>query len=88
MQYKNSVITGVLLGLVLPFTTWLVFGYLNPGVVLMNKPAIPYLIALALNLVIIRLCYKKNADQTGKGLMIATFAAMMILLFVLKIKMA
>jgi hypothetical protein len=55
--------------------------------VLLGKPAIPYLVALALNLIIIRTCYKKDADQTGRGVMLATFVCMLLLVFVFKVKL-
>ncbi|WP_345954718.1 hypothetical protein [Mucilaginibacter sp. PAMB04168] len=87
MLGKNSVLIGLLLGLILPLTAWLLFSKLYPNVIILNKPAIPYLVALGINLLIIRLCYKKNADETGRGVMIATFACMLLFLFVFKIRL-
>ncbi len=49
----------------------------------MNKPVIPYLIDIALNLFIIKLLFKKGDDQTGTGMIIGTFL-LMIAVFVFK----
>ena len=78
---------GFIIGLILPALALMLFNILYKGAMLFNKPAIPYLVALGLNLIIIRICYKKNADQTGLGVMLATFISMLLLVFVFKIKL-
>ena len=80
-------LTGFVLGLIAPGIALLLFNVLYTDVVLFNKPAIPYLVALALNLIIIRTCYKKNADQAGRGVMLSTFICMLLLVFVFKVKL-
>jgi hypothetical protein len=79
MLNKNNMLTGILIGLIFPAIAWLVFNVLFKNLVLLNKPAIPYLIALGLNLFVIKLCYKKDADETGKGVMLSTFVCMMLM---------
>ena len=80
MLKKNNIITGLLSGLIFPGTTWLVFGFLLKNkVVLLNKPAIPYLVAIAVNLFIIRYLFKKGDDQTGTGMILCTFVAMLLI---------
>lgn len=79
-------LSGILLGLVTPALAWLLFHIIYKGVVVLNKPAIPYLVALGINLFIIRICFKKNLDDTGRGVMTTTFICI-ILLLVFKIRL-
>jgi hypothetical protein len=78
MVKKNNVIIGFLAGLVLPALTWIIFGYvLKNQVIINNKPLIPYLIALALNLFAAKYLFKKGADQSGAGILLSAFVVMM-----------
>ncbi len=88
MQLKNSILTGLLIGLLLPAATWVLFARLYPDTVILNKPAIPYLVAIGLNLFVVKLCFQRNADNTGKGVMLATFASMLAMVFILKVRIA
>ncbi|MGZ3967892.1 MAG: hypothetical protein ACXVJC_23180 [Mucilaginibacter sp.] len=75
-------ITGLIAGLLLPGFTWFIFGYLLKNhFVIRDKPLIPYLVALALNLLAIKILFKKGVDQTGSGMILSTFAAMLICYF-------
>ncbi|MCJ8210358.1 hypothetical protein MUY27_11620 [Mucilaginibacter sp. RS28] len=51
----------------------------------MVKPAVPYFIAIALNLLLIRWSHRSNADKISRGIMVSTFL-FMILLFLIKVK--
>lgn len=85
MLNKNSLVVGLLLGSILPALSWVVFEYvLHNNAIIMDKPAVPYLIAIGLNLVILRFCIKKGLDDTGKGIMMVTFAFMLVV-FIFKI---
>lgn len=86
MLSKNSLLLGFIVGLILPAIAWVVFTVMYPGVVLLNKPAIPYLVAVGLNLLLIRLCNKKGADNTGRGVMLVTFVCI-VLLIIFKIRL-
>ncbi len=86
MPAKNSVLSGFLIGMLPPALAWLFFNVIYTNVVILNKPTMPYFIALGINLVIIRICNKKNTDDTGKGVMMATFLSM-LLLFIFKIRL-
>lgn len=80
MLNKNDISTGLLLGAILPGLSLFIFMFLLKNhVVFMNKPGIPYFVAFALNLFILRYCYAKGADKTGNGI------AMISLLFMLAI---
>lgn len=75
-------VTGLIAGLLLPGTTWFIFGYLLKNhFVIRDKPLIPYLVALGLNLLVIKILFNKGADQTGSGMILSTFAAMLVCYF-------
>ena len=75
-------ITGLAAGLPLPGITWFIFGYLLKNhIVFRDKPLIPYLVAVGLNLVVIKILFNKGADQTGSGMILSTFAALLICYF-------
>ena len=87
MFQKNSTLFGLVLGLILPGLALLLFNVLYKDALLLGKPAIPYMVALGLNLIIIRICYKKDADQTGRGVMLSTFVCMLLLVLVFKVRL-
>ncbi|TFF40663.1 hypothetical protein [Mucilaginibacter psychrotolerans] len=85
MFEKNSIGTGLVLGGILPAISWVVFEYiLHNDAFIMDKPAVPYLIAVGLNLVLLRYCLKNQLEDTGKGVMMFTFAFMLVV-FLFKI---
>jgi hypothetical protein len=87
MFQKYSILFGFSLGLILPGMALLIFNILYKDVVILGKPAIPYLVALGLNLIGMRVCFKKDADQTGRGIMISTFISMLLLVLVFKVRL-
>jgi hypothetical protein len=76
MLKKNNLFTGILAALIFPAIAWGISYLLTNNVVIINRPAIPYLFAIALNLVAIRLIQKKDMDDTARGIMLATFVIM------------
>jgi hypothetical protein len=87
MFHKNPMFVGFVLGLILPGLALLLFNILYKDAVVLGKPAIPYMVALGLNLIAIRISYKKDADQTGKGIMLSTFICMLLLVLVFKVRL-
>lgn len=85
MQKTNNIVSGILIGMVLPALVWFVIADKISGVPYLSKPGVPYLMAIALNLVILRVCYKKGADLMGNGVILSTFV-FMIAAFILKIR--
>ena len=84
MLKKNNIAIGLSAGLIVPGITWLIFGYiLKSQVIILNKPVIPYLVAIALNLFAIKYLFKTGRDQTGTGMILCTFVVM-ILVFLLQ----
>jgi hypothetical protein len=83
MLSKNNIAIGFLVGLIFPAIAWLISEVaFNSYISTLNKPGIPYLISIAVNLFIIRYLFKKGNDQTGIGAIICTFIIMaMVFLF-------
>jgi hypothetical protein len=77
-------LTGILAALIFPAIACFAAYSLKNNFYLINKPALPYFIAIALNLVLLRVSYKKGADKTVRGIMLATFI-FMVLIFIFKI---
>jgi len=85
MFKKDSIITGVLIGIIFPAISAVVAYLLKGNLYLLNKPAVPYLVGIAVNLVIMRILSKKDQPDTAKGIMITTFVFMVvILIFVIR----
>lgn len=88
MLTKNSVAFGLFIGAVLPTIAWIIFSLvLQNDAIIMDKPAAPYLIATVLNLVLLRYFFKNNMDKTVSGIMMVTFAVM-LLIFMFKMRVA
>ncbi len=84
MLNKNSLPAGILISLIAPALAWAAAYLLKDNNLIINKPALPYFIAIALNLVLIRVFSKKAADKTIRGIMLVTFV-FMVLIFIFKI---
>ena len=84
MLNKNSLPTGLLIALIAPALAFAAAYLLRNNNLIINKPALPYFIAIALNLVLIRVFSKKAADKTIRGIMLVTFV-FMVLIFIFKI---
>ena len=81
MLIKNSFIYGALVALIFPIIAGIVAYLLRTNVDVINRPALPYLIAIALNLILMRMSFKKELDQTGKGMMLTTFICLLLTFF-------
>lgn len=76
----------MLLGLIAPLLAWLFSEVFFQREMIADKPGVPYLIAVAINLILLKYVYKANADKAGNGLLIVTFIAV-LLTFIFKIKL-
>ncbi|WP_462266488.1 hypothetical protein [Mucilaginibacter sp.] len=85
MQKANHILTGILGGLIFPALAWLTGGGKWFTLHYLNRPGTPYIIAIAINLLLLRLCYKKGADQAGNGIILCTFVVMLAI-FIIKLK--
>jgi signal transduction histidine kinase len=79
MAQKVQFVTGLLSGMIIPAIAWLIFDVLYKNLILLNKPAIPYLIAIAINLFILRYFIRNDKETAGYGLMIPTFIFAMLI---------
>ena len=80
MFKQNNILFGVILGFIAPVIALLVKYQLKGNLYLVNKPLMPYFIAIAINLVLVRVLHKKELDKTGRGIMLGTFTAMLLVL--------
>lgn len=85
MLNKNSSVAGVLMAMVFPVMAWVAAGLLKYNSYIISKPALPYFIAIALNLFILRYISKNGINKTGIGLILVT-SLVMVLIFILKIQ--
>ena len=86
MQVKNNLVVGLLLGLILPLSTFFLTEVAFKDQLFPAKPGAPYLIAVGINLVLIRLLYKAKIDRTAIGILMICFVVL-ILAFIFKIKL-
>ena len=85
MLKKDSYLTGIWLAIPLPAAAYLLASYLlKNNFYILNKPALPYLVAIALNLIMMRLFAGNGHVKTVKGIFIATFL-LTIALFMFKL---
>ncbi|WP_184548265.1 hypothetical protein [Mucilaginibacter sp. FT3.2] len=74
MLKNNSIVAGVIGGSILPGVSLFVFLYLLKGdFLIFNKPGVPYLVAITLNLFMIRYCFKEGKDNIATGMILITF---------------
>jgi len=83
MLNKNSIAAGVLMAVVFPAASFVAAYLLKDNLYLMNKPVLPYLVAIALNLILMQICAKKEWVNTVKGIMLTTFTFMLLVLLVI-----
>jgi hypothetical protein len=77
-------LTGFFVALVFPLIALWITQLLKTSYFIINKPAAPLFGALAINLILISICTKRDLDQTSRGIMLGTFASL-LLLFIFKI---
>ena len=82
MQKANHIITGIIAGLIFPAIAWFLVADRLNNISFLNKPAVPYLLAIAFNLILLRICYKKDAQNTGNGIILSTFIFMLVVFFI------
>lgn len=82
MLNKNHIATGISVGLIFPVIAVTAARMLRDNLYLINKPALPYFIAIALNMVLTRILFRRNLDTTAKGVMLGTFVFMVIVLLI------
>ena len=76
---KNSLLAGVLTGSIFPVIACWVYYMFKGSYYLSQRPALSFFIAIAVNLVFVRISHKKEFDKTMKGIMLATFIFMVVI---------
>jgi hypothetical protein len=80
MLKKNNLFPGILAALIFPALAWVAEYLLKTNAYILNKPAVPYFVAIGLNLILLRYSFKREMDQTGRGIILATFVCMILVL--------
>ncbi|MFI5158827.1 MAG: hypothetical protein ACHQF4_08170 [Sphingobacteriales bacterium] len=83
MLKKDNLLTGILAALVFPALAWVAAYLLKDNAYIIGRPSMPYIIAIALNLFLLRYSYKNGGDKTGRGVIVATFAFLLLLIFII-----
>lgn len=79
---KNSLLLGVLIGALAPAVSYLLTVFTSVQTSFFaEKPIALYVIAATINLVILRFSYRSGKDLLGKGVILITFVAMLLLIF-------
>jgi hypothetical protein len=86
MLNKNSFVTGILAAFIFPAIALAAAYLLKNSETIINRPALPYFIAIALNLITMRIILKRDLDQTARGIMLVTFIVMLFT-FIFKVHM-
>jgi hypothetical protein len=82
----NTITRGVIIGLILPAITVFIFLYILKGeFLILNKPGVPYLVAVFFNLLIMRYCARKGMDKIAIGIVAISFL-FLIAVFVFKLQ--
>jgi len=84
---KDSLLAGVIIGAIAPLVAYLAMTYTTfQQSFFQDKPIALYVIAAVINLIIIRFAYRADNTSTAKGVVLITFLAMLILIFIMKLK--
>ncbi len=82
-QNKDHFFLGVLIGTVAPMLAFLFSEYSSLSGRLNAKPLMLYLIAVGINLLILRVLFRQEKERSGRGLVFITFFLALIV-FILK----
>lgn len=81
---KNNIWIGMAIGLIFPLLAYLLTTYTTMSdKMFATKPFLLYIVAGAINLVLIRLFYRKTTslEKSAKGVMLVTFLGMLVFLY-------
>lgn len=82
MLKKNNLLTGILIGLILPVLSGIAFEIFFTNVWLFGKKGMPYLVVILINMLMVRYIAKKDRDKTMQGIMLVTFVfAVLVFMF-------
>jgi hypothetical protein len=85
---KDTLLTGVCLGLIAPVVSVLISQYTSLQQTLFaQKPIGLFVLAGAINLILLRILYKKGMDNAGRAVMLITFIGLLIVLYTHKLSL-
>jgi hypothetical protein len=73
MSNKIQFLSGTLSGVIVPALTWFIYDYLLKAPLIMDKPGVPYLLAIACNLLLLRYLVRHDKQPAANGLILSTF---------------
>ncbi|MES2276917.1 MAG: hypothetical protein V4592_12895 [Bacteroidota bacterium] len=81
MLNKNNIQTGILLGLILPLISAVVFELIMNNWWIISKRGLPYFAVVAVNLGVLRYFAGKKQEKTAQGMMLVTFVFVALVYF-------
>ena len=84
---KKSFLIGALIGAIAPLLAYVITVYTSLQQSLFaDKPIAFYVIASVINVVMLRFTFRGGKESLAKGILMTTFLAMLVLIFVTKLK--
>lgn len=81
MFKKDNVWLGLCLGLVIPGIGFLIVELLKRNITYLGKADLLYIGCVALNLLLLKLAYKKEMEATARGIISATFVCALLFFY-------
>jgi hypothetical protein len=81
MLNKNTIQSGITMGLILPILAVLIFEVIMHPIWVIANRGLPYFIVVALNLGVLRYFAGKHQEKTVQGIMLITFAFLIVVYF-------
>ncbi len=81
MFKKDSVWLGFGAGLIFPGIAYLIVEVIKKNITFLGKDDLLYIGCVAINLLLLKLAYKRDMDATAKGLISATFICAFIFFY-------
>lgn len=86
MQNKDFIL-GMVIGVIAPLVSYLLTQYTSlQRDYFAEKPIAIHVLAAAINLIVVRFAYRAGKESLAKGVMLLTFLAMVVLIWLTKLK--
>lgn len=84
---KKDFILGMVIGVIAPLASYLLTQYTSlQQDYFVEKPIAIHVLAATINLVVVRFAYRAGKESLAKGVMLLTFLAMVVLIWLTKLK--
>lgn len=83
---RNSFLAGVAVGVLAPVVSYLLKLFSPLGATM--HPLSLYVVAAAINLLLVRFFYRRELDRSARGILLITFVAALFLIFMEKLSFA